>query len=148
MQTTQFFPMLLALVLALVSAGCSTAPPPGDDRSTRAIAPGSKNGLAMQSLLKSKLEGVDGTEVIVSQVTIPPNTSLPKHWHPGEEFAYVLEGAVTLWQKGKRDIVGKKGDVMKVPLKQVHTAVTGDEGVTLLVFRVHELGQPERVLAD
>lgn len=34
---------------------------------------------------------------------------------------------------------------MKVPLKQVHTAVTGDEGATILVFRVHEQGQPERI---
>ena len=84
----------------------------------------------------------------MSHVTIPPNTSLPKHWHPGEEFAYVLEGSVTLWQKGKKDIVGREGEIVKVPLRQVHTAITGDEGVTLLVFRVHEKGQPERVPAE
>ena len=84
----------------------------------------------------------------MSHVTIPPNTSLPKHWHPGEEFAYVLEGSVTLWQKGKRNTLGKAGDVLKVPLKQIHTAITDDEGVTLLVFRVHERGQPERIAAD
>lgn len=104
--------------------------------------------MELETLLASELEGVDGTEVIVSRVTIPPHTSLPKHWHPGEEFAYVVDGSVTLWQKGKRDIVGKKGDVMKVPLKQVHTAITKDEGVTLIVFRVHEKGQPERIKAE
>lgn len=105
-------------------------------------------GLKLNNLMKAKLEGVEGTEVIVSHVTIPPNTTLPKHWHPGEEFAYILEGSVTLWQKGKADIVGKAGDVMKVPLKQVHTAVTKEEGVVLLIFRVHEQGKPERVKAD
>jgi quercetin dioxygenase-like cupin family protein len=99
----------------------------------------------LETLLKDVLEGVDGTEVIVSRVTIPPHTSLPKHWHPGEEFAYILEGTVTLWQKGKDDIVGKQGDVVKVPLKQVHTAITEDEGATILVFRVHKQGEPERV---
>jgi quercetin dioxygenase-like cupin family protein len=104
-----------------------------------------KSSPKLETLLKAILEGVDGTEVIVSRVTIPPNTSLPKHWHPGEEFAYILEGSVTLWQKGKDDIVGKAGDVVKVPLKQVHTAVTKDEGATILVFRVHEQGKPERV---
>jgi quercetin dioxygenase-like cupin family protein len=104
-----------------------------------------KSGPKLETLLKEVLEGVDGTEVIVSRVTIPPNTSLPKHWHPGEEFAYILEGKVTLWQKGVDDIVGKQGDVVKVPLKQVHTAITKDEGATILVFRVHEQGQPERV---
>jgi hypothetical protein len=69
------------------------------------------SGLKFENLLKAQLERVNGTEVIVSRVTIPPNTSLPKHWHPGEEFGYVLEGSVVLWQDGKDDIVGHKGDV-------------------------------------
>lgn len=107
--------------------------------------PSSAPELKLENLLKAELEGVDGTEVIVSRVSIPPNTSLPKHWHPGEEFAYILEGSVALWQQGKEEILGKKGDVMKVPLKQVHTAITRDEGAVILVFRVHEQGQPERV---
>ena len=104
--------------------------------------------LQLTNLMKAKLAGVKGTEVIVSRVALPPHTTLPTHWHPGEEFAYVLEGVVTLWQKGKAEIVGKKGDVMKVPLKQIHTAKTGKESAVILVFRVHEEGQPERVKAE
>jgi quercetin dioxygenase-like cupin family protein len=102
-------------------------------------------GPKLETLLSAVLEGVDGTEIIVSRVTIPPNTSLPKHWHPGEEFAYILEGSATLWLKDGEDVVGKAGDVMMVPLKAVHTAISGDEGATILVFRVHEQGKPERV---
>ncbi len=102
----------------------------------------------LQTLLKAQLEGVEDTEVIVSKVQIPPNSTLPKHWHPGEEFVYVIEGNVTLWQKGKENITGKAGEVIKVPLKQIHTGITGKEGVSLLVFRVHEQGQPERVKAQ
>ncbi|MEZ9896116.1 cupin domain-containing protein [Vibrio breoganii] len=104
--------------------------------------------LKSETLLSSLLEGAPGTEVIVSRVTIPPNMSLPKHWHPGEEFAYIIQGSVTLWQKGKQDVLLTKGQVAKVPLKQVHTAKTGDEGVTIIVFRVHEKGKPERVKAE
>ena len=107
-----------------------------------------ESGPKLETLLKEVLEGAEGTEVIVSRVTIPPNTSLPKHWHPGEEFAYVLEGTVTLWQKGKDDVVASEGDVVSVPLEQVHTAITLDEGATVLVFRVHEQGKPERVLVE
>ena len=106
------------------------------------------SGLKLETLLKTVLEDVEGTEIIVSRVTVPPNSSLPKHWHPGEEFAYILEGSAILWQKGKEDIVGKAGDVMAVPLKQVHTAMTTDEGAVILVFRVHEQGEPERVLVE
>jgi len=99
----------------------------------------------LETLLRTVLEGVEGTEIIVSRVTIPPNSSLPKHWHPGEEFAYVLEGSITLWQEGKEDIIGVPGDLLKIPLKQTHTAITGEEGGVAIVFRVHEEGQPERV---
>lgn len=115
-----------------------------DEPSTDAAAK-DEPALKLETLMKAQLEGVEGTEVIVSRVTMPANTSLPKHWHPGEEFGYVLEGSVVLWQKGKDEIVGKKGDVVKVPLKQIHTAITRDEGATILVFRVHEQGKPERM---
>ena len=104
--------------------------------------------LKLETLMKAQLEGVEGTEVIVSKVYIPANTSLPKHWHPGEEFGYVLSGSVILWQKGKEDILMKEGDVLKVPMKQIHTAVTGDKGVSMIVFRVHEKGQPERIAVE
>jgi quercetin dioxygenase-like cupin family protein len=102
-------------------------------------------GLVIDNIMTNELDLVEGTEVVVSRVEIPPNTMLPKHWHPGEEFVYILEGSGILWQKGKADIVLKKGDVYKVPLKQVHTAKTLDEGTTILVFRVHEKGKPVRV---
>ena len=105
-------------------------------------------GPKLENLMRAMLEGVEGTEIIVSRVTIPPNSSLPKHFHPGEEIAYVLKGTVTLWQDGKEDTVGTEGMVLKVPFKQVHTALTSEDGGTVLVFRIHEKGQPERILID
>jgi len=112
------------------------------------VTPVSADGVKLETLLKAQLEGVDGTEVIVSKVQIPANTSLPKHWHPGEEFVYILEGSVTLWQKDKKSITGRTGEVLKVPLEQIHTGITGNEGASLLVFRVHEQGKPERVMVE
>jgi quercetin dioxygenase-like cupin family protein len=113
-----------------------------------AAAAGAAGELRLETLNSAELEVVEGIEVIVSRVTIPPNTALPKHWHPGEEFAYILEGSAVLWQEGEADIPAEKGDVVKVPLKQVHTAITRDEGATILVFRVHEKGKPERIPVD
>ncbi|WP_119009235.1 cupin domain-containing protein [Vibrio superstes] len=102
----------------------------------------------LENLLLAELHGSPGTEVIISKVYIPPNTSLPKHWHPGEEFAYILSGSVTLWQEGKEDIVINEGEVAQVPFQQVHTAITGDSGASIIVFRVHEKGKPQRVKVD
>lgn len=104
--------------------------------------------LKFEDLLTSQLEGVEGTEVVVSITTVPPHTTLPRHWHPGEEFAYTLEGTLVLHQEGKPDEVYSKGDVGKVPLKQVHTVSTKEEGATILIFRVHESGQPGRILVE
>lgn len=140
----------LALAIALIAGVSALAPRPcmGHGEEVQKASPGEEPGVRLENLLRAELEGVDGTEVIVSRVTLPPHTALPRHWHPGEEFAYVIEGSVTLWQEGKEDVTHAAGAVAKVPLKQVHTAITTDEGATILVFRVHEQGEPERVLVE
>ena len=58
-------------------------------------------------LLRQSVEGVPTKEVIVNQVSIPPHTELPRHWHPGEEIFYVIDGEVTLAQRGKPDLVSR-----------------------------------------
>lgn len=139
---------IIVMLTLVVFSFSLPAPTKGESSKPKAVPAGGNQGLKLENLLTSRLEGAEGIEVIVSHVTIPANTSLPKHWHPGEEFAYILEGSVVLWQKGKADVIGKKGDVVKVPLKQIHTAMTKDEGATILVFRVHEQGKPERIKVD
>ena len=42
----------------------------------------------------------------------------------------------------------RSGEVVSIPLKRVHAATTRDQGATVLVVRVHEEGQPERVLVE
>lgn len=100
----------------------------------------------IRNLMSSVLEGAEGLEVIVSHVALPPNVTLPKHWHPGEEIAYVLQGSVTLMLDGVSDSEISQGETGIVPLKHIHTARSGDKGATIIVFRVHEQGKPGRVL--
>jgi quercetin dioxygenase-like cupin family protein len=102
----------------------------------------------LEVLQRSALETLKEGEAIVSLVEIPPDTVLPWHYHPGEEFIYVLEGAGTLQQQDKPDTLLTKGTIFKVPFKQVHTAKTGNEGVRALVFRIHKKGEPERIPVD
>ena len=104
--------------------------------------------MKFDNLMKAVLESVEGLEVVVSVVEIPPETRLPVHTHPGEEFAYVLEGSFVLWQQGKQDIRLQAGDTGVVPLNQVHTAYTEDEATKMVVFRVHKQGEPERILVQ
>lgn len=104
--------------------------------------------MEFNNLLTSNLAGTDNKEVVVSKVTVPPNTTLPKHWHPGEEFAYILDGSLVLWTENEGEATFTKGDSCVVPYQKVHTVRTTDEGVSILVFRVHEKGQEERYLVE
>ena len=104
--------------------------------------------LKFEDLLRDTLELSSGIEVIMSYVEVPKATTLPYHYHPGEEFAYLLEGSGELILKDKSRSTIKAGEAGKVPLKQVHSFSTTDEGAKMVVFRVHEKGQPDRVLVE
>ena len=101
-----------------------------------------------ENLLRESIAGVEGKEIIVSRVSFPPRTELPWHWHPGEEFFYVIEGSVTLKRKGFSDSYTKEGDAQKIAAEVIHTGQTGEQGAELVIFRVHSAGQPERYLVD
>lgn len=102
----------------------------------------------MDNLLQQALaqELAPEREVIVTLVEIPPNTTLERHWHPGEEFHYYLDGKVEIAIDGGPSVIGTPGKVGHVPYKKLHTAITGEEGAKILVFRVHEAGKPVRYL--
>ena len=102
----------------------------------------------IENLLRGELQVAEGVEVIVSVVEIGPGTTLPKHYHPGEEFVYVLEGSATVWQQDQPDVTLNAGEIYRIPFAQVHTAVTGDSSAKAIVFRVHEKGRPERIAVD
>ncbi len=91
-------------------------------------------------------EFTPGREVIVSLVEVPPNTTMERHWHPGEEFHYCLEGETELLIDGQSPILETPGKVSHVPYKKLHTVATKSKGVKLLVFRVHSEGEPVRYL--
>lgn len=106
------------------------------------------NAPVFNNLATDVLDSADGLEVVTSYVELPAGVQLPKHTHPGEEFAYVLEGEVFLWEEGVGETHCVAGDTAKVPMGAVHTVRTGDSGVKLVVFRVHTQGEPERILVE
>jgi len=103
------------------------------------------DAVKIDNLMRTELQVAEGIEVIVSVIEIGPQFTLPKHYHPGEEFVYLLEGSATVWQQGKPDVTLAAGEIYRIPLKQVHTALTGDNSARAIVFRVHEKGAPDRI---
>jgi quercetin dioxygenase-like cupin family protein len=108
----------------------------------------SMNAPIFNNVATDKLESADGLEAVTSWVELPADTQLPKHTHPGEEFAYIVEGSIYLWEEGVGETLYSAGQSGKVPMNTVHTVRTTDEGAKLVVFRIHPIGEPERTLVE
>jgi len=129
---------LILLATLLIAALGAKASPPADTKPQPKI----------ENLLVQQLDEAftPGREVVVSYVEIPPHTTLERHWHPGEEFHYYMEGEPEIAIEGQEPFIGKPGHVGHVPFMKKHTAITKDKGAKVLVFRVHETGKPVRYL--
>ena len=126
-----------AILLSVTFVGCSKP---------RAAVP--STAPMISNLLQQTMadEFTPGREVLVDLVEIPPNTTMDRHWHPGEEFHYYLEGEIDLVIDGSPTIKGTPGKVAHVPFKKMHTVITRAKGGKVLVFRVHMKGEPVRFL--
>jgi quercetin dioxygenase-like cupin family protein len=90
-----------------------------------------------------------GREVVQSIVEIAPGLTSPKHWHPGEEIIYVLEGSLEYQVEGKPPVTLKAGDVLFIPARTIHAAknVGSGHGAELATYVV-EKGKPLAVVVE
>jgi quercetin dioxygenase-like cupin family protein len=86
---------------------------------------------------------VPGREVVQARVELDPGVTSPKHWHPGEEIIYVLEGLLEYQVEGKPPVTLKAGDVLFIPAGTIHAAknVGSGNGAELATYVV-EKGKP------
>ncbi len=99
-------------------------------------------------LLKSMVKGIDDHDVLISEVSIPEGTLVPRHTHPTEEYFYVKSGTVILKLDGESGIEVSAGTANVVPANTVHSAWSKSGLAKVIVFRVHPHGQPDRTPAE
>ena len=92
---------------------------------------------------------VPGREALQVIVDIDPGVTSPKHWHPGEEIIYVLEGTLEYQVEGKPPVTLKAGDVFFIPARTVHAAknVGSGRGAELATYVV-EKDKPLAVVVE
>lgn len=73
-------------VIAVLLAAALTAAP------TASATP--SNGVEVVTLSQNT---VNGTEYVVTRITIAPGGGTGWHYHPGEVFGYISEGTMTHW---------------------------------------------------
>jgi quercetin dioxygenase-like cupin family protein len=86
---------------------------------------------------------VPGREVIQNRVDIDPDAPPIKHWHPGEEVIYVLEGSLEYEIDGQSPLTVHAGEALMVPAEAVHAVRNvGDGNAAELATYVVEKGRP------
>ena len=95
-------------------------------------------------LLRTEVAGVEGKEVVVVFAEIAPGATTGQHLHAGQEFAYVLEGSLTMAREGQPTVTFKPGEVFQQPPKQVHEGqnASATAPVKILAFYLADKGQP------
>lgn len=106
------------------------------------MAPAQQPGIKRTDLQRHDLS-VPGREVIQARVELDPGLTFAKHWHPGEEIVYVLEGSLEYQVEGKPPVTLEAGDVLFIPARTIHSArnVGSGRGAELATYVV-EKGKP------
>jgi quercetin dioxygenase-like cupin family protein len=128
----------LALVpLALALVGCVETPPAAWQPP---IGPNAVFDLAPQSAPSNRL--------IVTDLRLASDAVGVTHYHPWEEFLYVIEGVALVEMDGASTRTVMPGESFVIPAQPVHTPRAGPQGVRAIVVRVHREGDPVSVPVD
>jgi quercetin dioxygenase-like cupin family protein len=95
-------------------------------------------------LFRGNLEGVEGKEIVIFIAELAPGAVGSKHYHPGPEFFYVLEGALAHEPEGGPEHMMKLGDFGANPNRSVHTIrnPSTTARAKAIDFLISEKGQP------
>ncbi len=85
---------------------------------------------------------IDGVELVMGLIERPGQSQGAKHVHPGGEFGFILQGAVTISTENKPGVTLKAGSSFYQPPGEWHVVDTAAEGAQTVVFRVLKPGKP------
>ena len=108
-----------------------------------------QDGLTRTVISKKDLEADPKKEVTIFIAEYKPGAKSGKHYHPGQEFIYVLEGRGVMEEVGKAPVDMKPGVLLYFQSDPsnpayVHEAtnLSNTERMKLLVTLITEKGQP------
>lgn len=143
-----WLPALAAAGSTMLFASACVMPAGHNANAERVTPPEARPPPGSNQILRAPIQMAEGVEVIISDVVIPPNGQVPRHFHPGEEFLYVIEGSAVHIEEGQPDRLLRAGDAYVIPPRAAHSPQGGPQGARAIVFRVHEQGEPERTLLE
>ena len=123
--------VLLAFCLAVMAGGKSTTGAGGFSELHRVEVADASDLEAVMGLIERSGESIGA-----------------KHYHPGGEFGFVLEGSVTIVTEREPQATLKAGASFYQPPGEWHVVSTAPQGAKTVVFRLLKKGEPMIVAID
>lgn len=99
-------------------------------------------------VFREALSAAPGHELIVTDLFLGPDAVGSPHYHPWEEYLYVIGGSAILDLEGEESRTILPGETVIIPREKVHTPIAGPDGIRAVVIRVHDEGDPETISAE
>lgn len=94
-------------------------------------------------LQHADLTGTPNTEVYMAVIDAPPGSSFAPHIHHGDEFSYIMDGAIELDVAGQGVRTVKAGDSIHIPRETVHSGkVVSATPAKILAVHIVDKGKP------
>jgi quercetin dioxygenase-like cupin family protein len=95
-------------------------------------------------ILRKPMSAVEGKEVVVFTADVPPGGVADRHYHPGDEAIYMLQGALVFTPDHEQPFELKAGEITFNPAKHIHQAknTSASEPAKVLNCMIAEKGQP------
>jgi quercetin dioxygenase-like cupin family protein len=128
--------LLLGASLAGVAIGAIGA--------TYVGAQGAAPQITRTEILRQPASALDGKEFVVFTADVPPGGVATRHYHPGDEAIYMLQGSMLLEPEHGQPFLLKAGEISFNPAKHIHQAKnhSASEPAKILNCMIAEKGQP------
>lgn len=124
-----------AALILLPAAGCASA-----DRPIPVYAPAQ----GISQVLQGPIAAAPGYSLIVGDLNMAPGAEIPRHYHHGEEFLYVIGGSAVVSRPGVPDVTLSPGEGLRIAPGTVHWGRAGPEGVRAVASWLSADGKPLR----
>jgi quercetin dioxygenase-like cupin family protein len=99
-------------------------------------------GGGFTELHRAEVAQATDLEVVMGLIERTGESTGSKHYHPGGEFGFVLEGAVTVVTERESEMTLKAGASFYQPPGEWHVVSTTTQGAKTVVFRILKKGEP------
>jgi len=106
--------------------------------------------ISRTELLRKPMSGMEGKEIVVFIGDLAPGAVATRHYHPGDEAIFMLQGSLVFKPDHGESFELKAGEITFNPAKHIHQAKNESTSVPAKVLNcmIAETGQPLAVTAQ